>query len=248
MASTQPDKIKIKFDARMISSSGIGTQVQNVLRLLSKRPDIELHLVGDPRDIYRHLPGFGGRITEFKQPIYSIGEQLFFPAPDADELLHIPHYNAPIRLLRKSVIVLHDLIHLQSTQFARPHYRIYTYLLLFFVSRFARRVATVSDTTRREFLSRFPKAAARTSLVYNGIDHRLLKPPADKDIKTFRKEYNLPARFLLVIGIGKRHKNVDFAIHASGSTCCPVASRNGKDGREASSHLSSSSMVPGIEK
>ena len=106
------------------------------------------------------------------------------------------------------------MIHLQSTQFAGPHYRIYAYVLLWLVSRFARRVATVSDTTRREFLSRFPAAAARTSLLYNGIDHRVLKPGSEKAVKAFRKEYGLPARFLLVIGIGKRHKNVDFAIEA----------------------------------
>ncbi|MEQ9365777.1 MAG: glycosyltransferase family 1 protein, partial [Leptospirales bacterium] len=198
----------------MIASSGIGTQVQNVLRLLMERPDVRLHLLGNPRDIFRHLPGFGGKITEFKSSIYSIGEQLFFPRPDPDEILHIPHYNAPVRYLGRSVIVLHDLIHLQSTQFARPHYRVYAYVLLWLISRFARRVVTVSDTTRREFLSRFPIAAARTSLVYNGVDHGLLRPPAEKDVKEFRKEYGLPARFLLVIGIGKRHKNVDFAVKA----------------------------------
>lgn len=212
--SPDPAVLKICFDARMIASSGIGTQIQNVLRLLMQRSDVQLHLLGDPRLIFRHLPGFGGRITEFKSSIYSISEQLFFPRPDPDEILHIPHYNAPIRYLGRSVIVLHDLIHLQSTQFARPHYRVYAYILLWLISRFARRIATVSDTTRREFLSRFPIAAARTSLVYNGIDHRLLRPAAEKNVKAFRKEYRLPARFLLVIGIGKRHKNVDFAIQA----------------------------------
>ncbi|MCR9143563.1 MAG: glycosyltransferase family 4 protein [bacterium] len=206
--------VKICFDARMIGSSGIGTQIQNVLRLLMKQEHIQLHLLGNPRDIFRHLPGFGGKITEFKSSIYSIGEQLFFPRPAPDEILHVPHYNAPIRYLRRSVIVLHDLIHLQSTQFAGPHYRAYAYVMLWLVSRFARRVATVSDTTRREFLSRFPVAAARTSVVYNGIDHRLLKPQSEKDVKAFRKSYGLPARFMLVIGIGKRHKNVDFAVRA----------------------------------
>lgn len=207
-------ELKICFDARMISSSGIGTQIQNVLRLLINRPNVRLHLLGNPREIFRHLPGFGGRITEFKSSIYSISEQLFFPRPAPDEILHIPHYNAPIRYLRRSVIVLHDLIHLQSKQFAGPHYRVYAYILLWLVARFARRVATVSDTTRREFLSRFPKAAARTSLVYNGIDHELLGPPPEAAVKEFRKEYSLPNRFLLVIGIGKRHKNVDFVIRA----------------------------------
>ena len=72
--------IKICFDARMIASSGIGTQIQNVLRILMERPDVRLHLLGNPRDIFRHLPGFSGRITEFKSSIYSIREQLFFSA------------------------------------------------------------------------------------------------------------------------------------------------------------------------
>ena len=213
-SSSDSNVIKICFDARMIANSGIGTQIQNVLRLLMQRPDVRLHLLGDPRVIFRHLPGFAGRITEFKSSIYSIGEQLFFPRPEHDEILHVPHYNAPIRYLRRSVVVLHDLIHLQSTQFAGPHYRAYAYVMLWLISRFARRIATVSDTTRREFLSRFPVAAAKTTLIYNGIDHQLLRPQPEKAVKAFRKEYGLPSRFLLVIGIGKRHKNVDFVIGA----------------------------------
>ncbi len=207
--------LEIRFDARMVGHSGIGTQVQNVLReLMLRKDDVRLHLLGDPKMIFRHLPGFDGRITEFKASIYSIREQLFFPGPEPKEVLHLPHYNVPILRMRRAVVVLHDLIHLQSKEFSAPHYRIYSYVLLFFAALFARRIATVSDTTRLEFLKRFPRAAAKTSLLYNGIDHSLFRVPDAQDVNRFRKNFDLPKKFLLIVGIGKRHKNVDFAVRA----------------------------------
>lgn len=206
--------IQVRFDARMIGHSGIGTQVFNVLKLLTRKKGLQLHLLGKKAQIQSLLPNFKGDITEFNNRIYSPLEHLRFPGPQPGELLHCPHYNAPIPYLRNSLVVVHDLIHLQSTEFAGPHYRIYSYILLWFVTRFARHIATVSDTTRLELLKRFPRAARKTTVLYNGINHELFNPGEKKDCNAFRKRYNLPKKFLLSVGIGKKHKNVDFIIRA----------------------------------
>lgn len=207
-------KIKLTFDARMINSSGIGTQVQNVLFQLINRKDLDLNLIGNEKFLLSFFPEFEGRITHFDSPIYSIKEQLFFPRPDDDSLLHIPHYNAPIRWLNQSIVVIHDLIHLQSAEFSLPHYRIYTSMLLKYIAKNALKIITVSDTTRQEFLMRHPGAADRTEVIYNGIDHDLFTPPSKTAIAKFKKKYNLPQRFFLIVGIGKRHKNVDFVVRS----------------------------------
>lgn len=206
--------VKVRFDARMLGHSGIGTQVQNALRRLVRDKRVRLHLVGDPAAIHAYLPEYDGPVTPFKARIYSPAEQFFFPRPESDELLHSPHYNAPAPHLRSAIVVLHDLIHIQSREFAAPHYRAYSYIMLSLVASFARRIVTVSETTRLEFLKRFPRAAARTSVNVNGLDHALFRPPRDADVSAFRARRKLPAEFLLCVGIGKRHKNVDFVVRA----------------------------------
>ena len=198
----------------MIAHSGIGTQIQNVLALLTATPEVRLHLLGAEREIRRFLPDFAGPITEFNSPIYSMREQVHFPGPDIDEILHVPHYNAPIRYLGKTLVMLHDLIHLQSREFAKPQYRIYASSLLAMIARRAAHIATVSDTTRMEFLKRYPRAAPKTTVLYNGINHGLFRPTGGDVQRKFRRKYDLPAEYLLAVGIGKMHKNIDFVIRS----------------------------------
>lgn len=206
------ERVKVLFDARMLGHSGIGTQVFNVLRELENRKELNLALAGNPEIIERTLPDFRGDVVDFSAGIYSISEQLFFPSADKTSLLHIPHYNAPIRHLRRSIVVVHDLIHLQSEEFASPVYRLYATLLLSQISRKALHIATVSKTTEDELCRRFPAARGKTSVIYNGLDHSLFHPAKSGVTNSFRKKYHLPLKFLLCVGIGKKHKNVDFVV------------------------------------
>jgi len=207
--------INLYFDARMIGHSGIGTQVSNVLKLLAGHPKIKLSLLGDAAVIRKHLPVRGLKILPFHAPIYSIQEQLNFPKiDDPSAILHIPHYNAPVFQLSRSVVVVHDLIHLQSEEFKSPKYRLYTNFLLSQIARRAKHIVTVSNTTREEFLKRFPVPGERISVIHNGLDHDEFYPATKAQKDAFRKKYRLPEKFLLTVGIGKRHKNIDFVISA----------------------------------
>jgi glycosyltransferase involved in cell wall biosynthesis len=206
--------LKINFDVRMIKSSGIGTQVRSYSEILTQEKDCDINLIGNPYIIHEVLPDYKGQITPFTAPIYSIKEQIAYPALEKNSLLHMPHYNAPITRLSKSLVVVHDLIHLQSSQFSKPHYRMYAHFLLSRIADKAKKIVTVSDTTSAELLMRFPKAAGKITRIYNGLNHDLYKPPTAAAIKSFRKKYNLPSDFFLVVGIGKRHKNVDTVIRA----------------------------------
>ncbi|MCB1174072.1 MAG: glycosyltransferase family 4 protein [Leptospiraceae bacterium] len=212
-SDTRP--IQITYDARMIGSSGIGTQILNVLRLLSMQPGVKLHLLGDPDQFQALLPAFQGTSSVFKAAIYRFKEQLRHPGPaSAQDWLHCPHYNAPVWWLSNSIVVVHDLIHLQSREFAGPHYRLYAWILLRLISRRARHIICVSETTRLELVKRFPEAAGRTSVIYNGINHSLFRKQSSTRIRNFRTRYQLPSRYLLCVGIGKRHKNVDFIVRS----------------------------------
>lgn len=207
-------KIHVTYDVRMLGHSGIGTQVHNVLTRLAAAPGVELELLGNPTQIGAEVPKFSGVIRPFDAGIYSIREQLKYPAPARDSILLVPHYNAPLRYLDRAVVVLHDLIHLHSAEFRRPDYQMYARLLLSQIARRALRIVAVSEFTANDFLDRFPAARGRTLVNPNGIDHDLFTRPAPAAIEAFRRVNGLPKKFLLCVGIGKRHKNVDFVIRA----------------------------------
>jgi len=198
----------------MIANSGIGTQVQNVLRRLNSIPDVRVKALGDPEVIKRFVPDCKLPVQLWRAPIYSLREQFSYPRLQANEILLCPHYNAPLSRLNRSVVVLHDLIHLLSQEFESPHYRLYASFMLAQAAEKARRIITVSEYTRRDFVSRFPQAEARTFVNHNGLDHELFRPPSQNKIAAFRKRYSLPREFLLTVGIGKKHKNVDFVIRS----------------------------------
>lgn len=207
-------RVPLAFDARMVGFSGIGTQVSNILGILTRKKSVDLSLLGDPDRLRAAFPHFKGPVIPFPAPIYSIQEQLRPPRVPAGTLIHFPHYAAPALLAGRAVVCVHDLIHLQSAEFNRPHQRIYAHLMLQTVLRRARRIVTVSDTTREELVRRYPFAADRTVTVHNGLNHDQYYKADRASLNRFRKKYGLPNEFLLTVGIGKRHKNVDFLMRA----------------------------------
>ena len=205
-------QIAISFDARMILHSGIGTYIVNILQRLEESNRICLRLFGEEKKILVRLPNWNGKITPFSAPIYSLAEQLHYPPLKAKEILHVPHYNAPLRYLRRSIVTIHDLIHLQSKQFALPHYRLYSYGLLTAVTRLVPQILTVSEESRNGILKTFPKAQGKTTLIRNGFQPFPKNSP--KEQKKFIERFRLPKEYLLHVGLGKKHKNVDFLIRA----------------------------------
>lgn len=210
--------LRILFDARMIQHSGIGTYITNILNSLYKLPKIKLRVLGSADKILQNVPAFKGQITYFDTPIYSMGEQIKYPRPASDEILHVPHYNAPLRYLKQSIVTVHDLIHLKSSQFRLPHYRLYCHTLLRFIAKNALHILTISEATRQDFLSYFPSAENKITVIYNGFapeDFQLAKNLHRKN--NFQKYHNLPSEYLLHVGIDKKHKNVDFLVRAFAS-------------------------------
>ncbi|MCB1168060.1 MAG: glycosyltransferase family 4 protein [Leptospiraceae bacterium] len=206
--------VQVLYDARMLGYSGIGTQVEAVLQRLVKRPEVALTLAGHPDTIKKHLPQFEGRIRTFTDPIYSIREQIRFPRPGKNQIIHSPHYNGAIKFLNRSLVVVHDLIHLDSAEFSSPIYRAYASFFLGQVARRAPAIATVSDYSRERMIANFPGCEERIVTIHNGIDHSLFRVPKKSVVDAFRKKHRLKNPFGLCVGIGKKHKNVDFVIRS----------------------------------
>lgn len=210
---TKPPVLKLAVDARMLGHSGIGTQIENVLKLLINESLVELRLIGDERVIASCLPQFNGAIIPFQESIYGLKEQYRFP--EQQGFLHyFPHYNAPVKLLKNSVVMVHDLIHLDSDEFQSPAYQFYARTLLSQISKKALSVLTVSEYSKSRYIHYFPTVRNRIEVIYNGLDHSIFKPAIKRNIKELSQQFNLPDQFYLCVGIGKKHKNLDLVIKA----------------------------------
>ncbi|MCS7204122.1 MAG: glycosyltransferase family 4 protein [Leptospiraceae bacterium] len=203
--------LTIYFDARMLGHSGIGTQIEEVISNLLKSPGIELYLIGKNQTIYEffpHLPS--SQVIDYDAPIYSIKEQIRYPKRKTNKgLYHFPHYNANLFQLSNGIVVIHDLIHLDSDEFKKIHYQAYAKLLLSNIVRRAKAIVTVSRYTKQRLQEVFPFHKDNIYVVHNGINHEVFYPATKNEISEFKNKYHLPNEFLLVVGIGKKHKNLD---------------------------------------
>ena len=117
--------MRIGIDARKLHDFGIGTYIRNLLRQLA-RMDCQTEFVilcrPEDRETVAAL-GENFRAVVQTAPNYSISEQLRIPLALAREgvtLFHAPHYVLPPRVSCKSVVKIHDSIHLMCPQDLPP--------------------------------------------------------------------------------------------------------------------------------
>ena len=159
----------IGIDARMIGSSGIGTYLQGLLQGLGAARDtfyFSLHLLGDSE-----IPPGPWSVQTATSPIYSLREQWEIPRACRGlkaNLLHVPHYNMPCMMASKTVVTVHDLIHLKFPEYwPSPVARAYARFFFYQVVPKAKAILTVSENTKRdlmEMLSAFPRIASRSPI------------------------------------------------------------------------------------
>jgi glycosyltransferase involved in cell wall biosynthesis len=71
----------------------------------------------------------------------------------------------------------------------------------------ARRILAVSESTKRDLIQCYDLSPDKVDVVYNGVDPAFRPLPSDK-IAPFRREADLPERFMLFVGTLEPRKNV----------------------------------------
>jgi glycosyltransferase involved in cell wall biosynthesis len=199
---------------------GIGTYVRNLLRHLS-RLDSETEYILFCREsdcgTVAELGANFRAIPEVAKP-YSISEQLRIPMDlrrEKIDLFHAPHYVLPPLTPCKSVVTIHDCIHLRFPQYLpnRLGYA-YAWSSMWLATRRANRVLTVSEASKRDILRYYSIPDQRIDVIYNAIDDRLGEEPSPEDIERVRDRYQLNAPYVLYAGNIKPHKNLERLIEA----------------------------------
>ncbi|EOQ89581.1 glycosyltransferase, group 1 family protein [Leptospira yanagawae serovar Saopaulo str. Sao Paulo = ATCC 700523] len=205
---------KIGYDARMIENSGIGIRIQHILKFWSlNSKEAKLYIFGDPSRLKKYDLPKHAEIIPYLTKIYSPKEFFGHPKMAEMDVLDIPHFNVPLRYLRKCIVTIHDLIpyHFKETH-ASIAKRIYLQIVLRSIKWFAKSIIAVSKYTKDDLIKSFGYRSETITVVYNGIDlHNFAKHPTAK-VNSFLKTYHLPKQYLFTVGIGKTHKNFPFLL------------------------------------
>jgi len=212
--------VRIAIDARKLHDFGIGTYVRNLLVHLARLDrDSEYVLLSRPDDtgVAATLgPNFRAVATPARP--YSVGEQLSIPwrlQREHAALFHTPHYVLPPLTPCRSVVTIHDCIHLVFPQYL-PNRLAHAYARTFLwtAARRADLVLTVSEASKRDILRYCHVPDSKVVVISNAIDERFATPPSAEQIDWVRSRYQIDGPMLLYVGNIKPHKNVERLIEA----------------------------------
>ena len=214
--------MRIAIDARKLRDFGIGTYIRNILTELSRLDrETEYIVLCRPDDIESgDVLGRNFRMVPETASPYSLAEQFKIPLSLAREgvrLVHEPHYVLPPLLRCRSVVTIHDCIHLMFPEYL-PNKLAYYYAKgsMWTASRKADRILTVSEASKRDILRFFKVPPEKVVVIYNAIDERFLAPANPERMNLVRQRYQLDHPFVLYVGNIKPHKNIERLIDAFG--------------------------------
>jgi len=212
--------VRIAIDVRKFHDFGIGTYIRNLVHQLSRiDQETEYVLICRPQDQARiqiASPNFR-KVVE-PAPPYSISEQVRIPMTllrEHIDLFHAPHYVLPPAIHCRSVVTIHDCIHLMFPQYLPGRLaHAYAKLQLWTAAHRSDHILTVSEASKLDILRRFRIPADKVTVVYNAIDARLAREPADEEVDRVIARYQLRDPFALYVGNIKPHKNLERLIEA----------------------------------
>lgn len=206
--------MQISLDGRWLQT-GIGRYIEGLLAgVKGKLNGIDLHVLTMPEYSAR-VADLCDHVSFCDASIYSLQEQLCVPwACRKSDLLHVPHYNAPIVWGKKLVITIHDLIHLENP--ARYAASLYAKPMLSAAARKADAIITVSQSMKTRLVERLKAPEDKIHVIYNGVDTGFR--PGDRRAARSELGELLPSgKILLSVGNNRPHKNLLALIQAFGS-------------------------------
>jgi len=212
--------VRIGIDARKLHDFGIGTYIRNLLRQLTRiDQSTEFVVFCRPQDVST-LASLGNnfRVVTETAGNYSIAEQLRIPLALRREgvtLFHAPHYVLPPLVSCRSVVTIHDCIHLMFPQYLPNRFALgYARASMAYATRRATRVLTVSESSKRDIIRFFGTSPDKIDVIPNAFNERFSVEPKEEDVARVRERYQLQDAFVLYAGNVKPHKNLERLIEA----------------------------------
>lgn len=213
-------RARIAIDARWLVG-GIGTYTRHLLRGLKESGNGFL-VRGITREQHKaEVEGICDEVSILNAPIYTAREQWMLPhIASGHDLLHVPHYNAPVFAGVPFVITLHDVIHLSDPSLRRSYKsRLYAWPMLRIVTRRAQHVITVSEYSRKQIINRLRVPPAKVTAIHNGVNRNLTPLDAQQARKAVAATVKSNDPYVLYVGSLKTYKNVSVLLKAFAQHC-----------------------------
>ena len=212
--------MRIAIDARKLYDFGIGTYIRNLLRGLAKIDQTtDYVLFSRPQDAsfaatlgenFRSVPERAGR--------YSVAEQISIPLAVKRQqvnLFHAPHYVLPLCTPGRTVVTIHDCIHLTFPDYQQNRLAYaYARASLSIAAQKSDRIFTVSEQSKGDILRFFKVPPEKVVVTPNAIEDRFAVPPSRDFVQQIRERYQLSQSYILYVGNIKPHKNLERLIEA----------------------------------
>ena len=210
---------RIGIDARLYGplGKGIGRYVREIVDHIIKIDTQNEYVIFLSQENFHEFAGAGRRIKKVLAIArsYTLAEQIVMPWliwREKLDLIHFPHFNAPIFAPGKFVITIHDLISIKfpadrtSTlpwwlyKIKNISYR----LVIWLTVKRAKKVIAVSEYTKKDIIKQFKVNPKKIAVTYEGVAE-LSKTPFNHG----GKGGFIGQPYLLYIGNAYPHKNLD---------------------------------------
>ncbi len=209
---------RIGIDARKYFDYGIGTYIQELVKEFQQLQSSHSFLLFlAPEDMMRVQPQNGTTTVESRFGKYSVGEFFNYGAyirRHEVDLFHEPHYTLPRGLQGRSVVTIHDLIHLKFPEYFNPVQRAYAAFMIRQAVTKAGALIVISRKTKEDIVARFGVREDRVHVIYNGVSERFRKIERSTALDDFRKSKGLDKPYVLYVGGLGRHKNIPVLLKA----------------------------------
>ena len=205
--------------AQTYRSAGINWYIHNLLLNLALADQENQYTVflGDRR--FLPNPGLTLRTSWLPttHPLVRIGwEQLVQPFvlwQEKIELLHSLAFVTPLLSPCPSVVTIYDLSFILSPKGFKYSKRLYLTLLTRPSARKARRIITISESTKRDTVQLLGVSSEKVDVVYCGVD-KAFHPLPEREVASFRQKRGLPERIILFLGTIEPRKNAARLVEA----------------------------------
>ncbi len=241
--------LRVAVDARCLNVEhlrGMGKSLYELVKRTSESGAVEWHLFAERPERPMHVPNDKCEVSVFETRGYRFAawEQYSLPTAAARlgvDVLHAPATTAPWWQPVPTVVTVHDDIPWQSQD--DPHWRpgFYRDRVLPNAYQRASAVMTVSNTSRRDLLARWPALQPKIHVISPGVDERYLDAEPDQQPIVLGDRV-VTEPYLLYIGGADPRKRLTWALQAwsgAGSRASMVVC-----GLEAGAHAQVRSTVP----
>lgn len=196
--------VGIEAQSTVGEKTGIGVYASNILKFFGKNTIHRYLLYQNPR--WRKTNTFQRIIWEnIRLPLL-----LLRTKPD---VFFVPGFSPPLIKLRKTVVVVHDLIGVIFPQNLGFFSRIYWSRWLPFCVRGADYIICDSENTKKDCLNILKVKEEKIKVIYPGIENNLPISPQDSD-KDVLKKFNIRDRFILSLSTIEPRKNFPRLVEA----------------------------------